>query len=360
MAKFHKLKVKEVTPETPDSVSIAFDIPANLKNEYKYIQGQYITFKLNINGEEVRRSYSLCSSPLTDSELRIVVKKVKNGKGSVWLNSNIKQGDEIEIMTPMGNFYTPTDPGNKKNYILIAGGSGITPMLSIIKTILKAEPLSKLTLFYGNRDEASIIFKNQLHRIATQEAERFRLFHIIENIDQQSAEITKGILTTEKIELLIRNHVDLNSDNEFFICGPAPMMDNAKKVLTGLTIDNKKIHIEYFTAAKDLTANIENSTLKIQHSVTSKVTVILDGNKTSFQLKSDGESVLDSALEAGVDVPYACKGAVCCTCRAKIIEGRVKMDMNYALTDDEVSQGYVLTCQSHPITPVLIVDYDHL
>ena len=357
MAKFHKLKIKEITQETADCVSIAFDIPADLKSEYQYIQGQYITFKLNVKGEEIRRSYSLCSSPLTEAELRVAVKKVKNGRASVWLNENIKGGTELEVMTPMGTFHSPLNASNKKNYVLIAGGSGITPMLSIIKTVLHAEPQSAVALFYGNRDEASIIFKDQIEKIAAENKGRFTFFDILENPAKQVDAIFKGMMTQDKLKEIFSKYVDLKADNEFFICGPTPMMDNARITLENLSVEKKRIHIEYFTAAP---TPAKTETVASTENITSNITVILDGSETKFQLNTKGKSILDSALDAGVDVPFACKGGVCCTCRAKVLEGKVKMDNNYALTDTEVEQDYVLTCQSHPLTPVVVVDYDQI
>ena len=358
MAKFHKLKIKEITRETADCISIAFDIPDDLKSEYHYIQGQYITFKLNVKDEEIRRSYSLCSSPLTETELRVAVKKVKGGRGSVWLNENSKAGTEMEVMTPMGTFHSPLHASHKKNYVLIAGGSGITPMLSIIKTVLHAEPQSTITLFYGNRDEASVIFKGQIEKIAGESNGRFKVFDVLENPAKQFDVVFKGLMTQEKLKELFSKYVDLKADNDFFICGPTPMMDNARITLENLNVEKKRIHIEYFTAApaplktETATTNSEN--------ITGHVTVILDGSETKFELNTKGKSILDSALDAGVDVPFACKGGVCCTCRAKILEGKVKMDNNYALTDSEVEEGFVLTCQSHPLTPVVVVDYDQV
>ncbi|MFI5150630.1 MAG: 2Fe-2S iron-sulfur cluster-binding protein [Bacteroidia bacterium] len=355
MARFHTLQVSDVRRETSDCVSIAFEIPASLQAEYTYIQGQYLTLKLLAGGEELRRSYSLCSSPLTDTELRIAVKKVKNGKGSCWLNDNLKKGDKVEVMTPMGNFHTPLSAENTRNYVLFAGGSGITPMFSIIKTILKAEPKSTLCLFYGNRSSDSGIFKKELDALASANQARFKAFHILEEGGEE--ELYKGVLSKEKVRQLILKHVDNKADNEYFICGPGPMMENVKQVLQDLRTDEKKVHIEYFTAVLEAVKKAEagqGGTGKLL----SKVTVIMDGQRTDFELSSEGKVILDAALDKGVDVPYACKGAVCCTCRAKLLEGKVKMDNNYALTDHEVKEGFILTCQSHPLTEKVVVDYD--
>ncbi len=354
MAKFHKLKVSDVRKETDDCVSIAFDIPSSLKSEYTYVQGQYITFKLDVGGE-IRRSYSICSSPVADTELRVAVKKTSDGRGSKWLNENVKNGDELEVMTPMGNFHSPINSAHTKHYILFAGGSGITPMLSIIKTVLAKEPNSKITLLYGNRDEKSTIFKTELENHVGSSANKLNVIHILENPSQGVDELYKGRLDKEKVKALVAKHIILNGDNEFFVCGPTPMMDNVKAVLSDLKVDSKKVHIEYFTASLEAPKQTGNA----GEDITSQITVTIDGVETSFELNTNGDSILDGAINAGADAPYACKGAVCCTCKAKIIEGKVKMDMNYALTDDEVEDGYILTCQSHPLTPVVVVDYDH-
>lgn len=354
MARFHRLKVAEITRETADCVSVVFDVPAASKEEFKYIQGQYLTLKLKVNGEELRRSYSLCTSPVADRELRVAVKKVKDGRASGFINDVLKVGDEMEVMTPMGNFYSELKSSNQKNYILFAGGSGITPMLSIIKTVLQSEPQSKIKLFYGNRDEASTIFKKQLDEIAKENAGRFALNYVLEN--GASDEILKGLLSVEKVKALASKYIDLKEDNVFFICGPGPMMENVKTVLGELNVEHKKIYIEYFTAVEAaVKAAEENSNAKVIHAV---VTVILDDEERMFDLSSNGKSVLDVAQEAGLDVPFACKGGVCCTCRAKLMEGKVKMDHNFALSEEELERGYILTCQSHPITEKVVISFD--
>ncbi|CAN5138081.1 phenylacetate-CoA oxygenase/reductase subunit PaaK [soil metagenome] len=354
MARFHRLKVAEITRETADCASVVFEIPADAKKEFDYIQGQYLTLKLTVNGEELRRSYSLCTSPVTDHELRVAVKKVKDGRASSFINDVLKVGDEMEVMTPMGNFYSELKPSNKKNYILFAGGSGITPMLSIIKTVLQREPESKIILFYGNRDAASTIFKNQLDEIAKKYSDRLSLNYVFEN--GASDELFKGILSVEKVKNLATKFIDLKTDNEFFICGPGPMMENVKTVLGELKIDSKRIHIEYFTAVEAAVKAAE-SNVAVEN-IQSKVTVILDDEEVIFDLTTNGKSVLDVAQEAGMDVPFACKGGVCCTCRAKLMEGKVKMDRNFAFSQEELDRGYILTCQSHPITEKVVISFD--
>lgn len=357
MAKFNTLTIKDINRETADSVSIAFNVPDNLKNDYKFIQGQYITLKRLFNGEDVRRSYSICSSPVTENELRVAVKEVPGGKFSTWLNREAKVGDSLEVMTPMGNFYSEMNPSNNKHYVLFAGGSGITPMYSILKTVLAAEPKSTITLFYANRNEESIIFKNGIKEIAEKNNDRFNVYHILDAAPAGYADLYKGILSKEKVKALIENHVGLNSNNEFFICGPTPMMDNVRDVLESLKVEKNKIHIEYFTAQEAKPSEKPVSTGGV---IDSKVTIIMDGVETTINLASNGKTILDAAMDAGLDAPFACKGAVCCTCKAKVLNGTVSMDMNYALTDDEVAEGYILTCQAHPQSADVTVDYDVL
>lgn len=354
MSKFYSLKVVDVRRETPEAVSVAFEIPAQLATAYQYKPGQYLTLKMNINGEELRRSYSICTSPTADRDLRIAVKEVKDGRVSTWINRNLKAGDVLEVMTPMGNFHTPMAGNNKRNFVLFAGGSGITPMMSILKSALSIEKNSSVTLVYANRDEDATIFRNELDKIAGENPERFKLISVFDQPKSSVPELQKGILTPEKVISIVENLIGVNRLDEIFICGPGPMMENVKTALEKLKVAEEKIHIEYFTAVIETLKKAEQD----GGGFTSHVTVIQYGIENNFDMPSQGKSVLDAALEAGVDVPFSCKGAVCCTCRAKIMEGKASMDANFALTDDEVKQGFVLTCQAHPLTEKLVVDFD--
>ncbi len=352
MAKFHSLLVKDITQETPDSVSISFEIPNELENQYNYIQGQYLTIKHYIKGEEVRRSYSFCSSPYADNEVRIAVKKVAEGKMSTFLNETLKVGDKIDVMTPMGNFYTKLDNNNAKQYVFFAGGSGITPIFSILKSILVKEPKSSISLFYGNKNKESIIFNNQLEKLKLNHD--FKIINILE--EGGDTNISSGLITKEKAQQLLNQYVKEQNVDEYFICGPGPMMENIKNALHDLNVNSEKIHIEYFTTVLKELEEVEMSSHKTNKQ--SSVTVIIDEEEFSFSLSKNGDTILDAALDNGADVPYACKGAVCCTCKGKLIKGEVKMDENYALTEQEVKDGYVLTCQSHPLSDKVIIDYD--
>jgi ring-1,2-phenylacetyl-CoA epoxidase subunit PaaE len=352
MSRFNSLKVIDVVRETADAVSIAFEVPSSLKEEYKYIQGQYLTLKMNINGEDLRRSYSVCSSPL-DGELRVAIKKVKDGRMSSYINDKVKVGDMIEVMTPAGNFYTKMDSSNKKNYVLFGGGSGITPMLSILKTVLKSEPNSRVTLFYGNNDESSIIFKKQIEKLAIENSDRLNVIHVLNTAPEGHPELLKGMMTKEKNIELVKNYVDASADNEYFICGPGPMMENVVNALKELKTDESRVHIEYFTAP------VNADEVKPSEDVVAgaKATIILDGDEREIVLEPN-ETILEAALRVGMDAPYACQGGSCCTCRALLQGGEVDMAVNYALSASEVKQGFILTCQSRPKTDSVIVNYD--
>lgn len=355
MARFHTLKVKDIRRETADAVSVAFDIPLQIQHEFQYKQGQYITLKLNVNGEELRRSYSICTSPYSEKELRVAVKEVAGGRASTLINRNWKVGDSVEVMTPMGNFTSVLSGNNKKHYVLFAGGSGVTPMMSILKSVLYIEKQSHITLIYANRDEDSVIFKSEIEKIASENSDKLKVVNVYDNPKTNVSDLQKGLLTPEKVVAIIENYGGVNAD-EYFICGPGPMMENIKQALDGLKIAKEKVHIEYFSAVADAVAKAEGAATGA--SVNSEITVIQYGFETQMKLNTEGLSILDAAIEAGVDAPFSCKGAVCCTCRAKVIEGKVKMDANFALTDAEVEEGFILTCQAHPLTEKVVIDFD--
>ncbi len=352
MARFHLLKVKDIKRETPEAVSVAFEVPPQQQPEYLFKMGQYITLKLKVNGEEIRRSYSICTAP-HEKELRVAVKEVPSGKGSVFINQALKPGDELEVMTPMGTFNTVLKGANKNHYVLFAGGSGITPMMSIIKSVLYVEKQSSITLFYANRNESSSIFKSELEQLVATHPQ-LKLVEIYDAPLSTYPELNCGIVSQQKAEQLLKTMACEKAD-EYFICGPGPLMENVKLALQELKVGAEKIHIEYFTAVLEA---VEKAGAPSGADVKAQIKVIQYGVATEFPLETSGLSILDAAIEAGVDAPFSCKGAVCCTCRAKVLEGKVKMNANFALTDQEVEEGYVLTCQSHPLTETVIIDYD--
>lgn len=352
MNKFNSLQVIDVVKETPDAVSVAFNVPDQLQKEYTFKQGQYLTLKVNVNGEELRRSYSICSS-YYEKELRVAIKKVKDGRVSTHIFNNLKKGDVVEVMTPMGNFYTEMNPVNKKTYVLFAGGSGITPMFSILKTVLKDEPQSRIILLYGNNDEGSIIFKNKIEALATTHSDRLSIVHVLNEAPAGYPELLKGMMTKEKNLELIKKYVDVNADNEYFICGPGIMMDNVVAALKELKIEDSRVHIEYFSSP----VNADAVTLSEDIAKGAVATIIIDGEEHVIELE-ENEAILEAALRVGLDAPYACQGGSCCTCRALLQAGKVEMAVNYALSATEVKQGFILTCQSRPTTPSVVVNYD--
>ena len=354
MSKFHALKVKEINRETPEAVSLGFDVPSDLKEEYKYKQGQYLTLRFIIQGEEIRRSYSICSSPFEEGNLEVAIKKVKGGKVSNYINDVVKPGDVIDVMVPMGNFHSELLPSNKKNYILFAGGSGITPMMSIMKAVLHAEPHSKIILLYGNNDEAAIIFKKQIENIAEQYTGRLQIVHILNIAPQNYPQLLQGIMTKEKISDLLKNYVDLSLDNEFFICGPVPMMDNVVAALKEKNTAEPRIHIEYFSAP----ATTELTPTEVPKiAKDANLTIIMDGDEYPTRML-ENETILEAAKRIGLDAPYSCQNGSCSTCRAKLLEGKIHMKVNFALNPKDVASNFILTCQSLPVTENVVVSYD--
>lgn len=353
MLKFHPVQVKEVRRETAQAVSIAFDIPPQLVETFDYKAGQYVTVRAVINGEEVRRSYSLCSSPL-DGEWRIGVKKVDGGVFSTWVNESLKAGDTLELMPPMGNFATPLNMANQKRYIGIAAGSGITPVISIIKTVLQSEPGSSFTLVYGNRNRPSIMFKEELEALKNKYIHRFNIIHILSR-EITDATINHGRINAEKCAHLFEKALNINAD-EFFICGPGEMTVEVRDYLLVNGVPAANVHIELFTTNNTPAVKKETSINPAESK--SHITVKLDGIAFDFDLAFDDASILDAAAYQGADVPYSCKSGVCCTCRALLLEGEVDMEVCYGLEPEEVEKGFILTCQSHPKSKRVVVDYD--
>ncbi len=357
MAKFHTLSVKDIKQETSDTVSVSFDVPEALANEFVFKQGQYLTLRTTINGEDVRRSYSICTAP-SDNDLRVAIKQVENGRFSTFANNTLSVGDALEVMPPMGNFYTELDANQRKNYVLFAAGSGITPVISIIKTTLATEPNSQVTLFYGNKGFDSIIFREELEGLKNVYVDRFSLYHILSR-ESLGVPLYKGRIDAEKCNNLCTQLVDVSTVDEFFICGPESMIHGVSDALQAMGVDKKQVHFELFTSPLGSLAGADKTVAETTDDGTdSHVTIILDGDEHEFKLGAHGDSILDAAMQQGADVPFACKGGVCCTCRAKVLEGEVTMDVNYALEEEEVEAGFILTCQSHPKTDKVVIDFD--
>jgi len=356
---FHPLTIKEVRRETADCVSVAFDIPDELKENFAFSQGQSLTMRTTINGEEVRRTYSICSSPL-DKEWRVAIKKVEGGLFSGFANHQLRQGDTLDVMPPVGKFYTSLDPAHKKNYLAFAAGSGITPVISIIKTTLRTEPKSNFTLVFGNRSRASIIFFEELEGLKNKYLERFHFITILSR-ERTDTPVNFGRIDEAKIKGLSRL-IDYTSMDEIFLCGPEAMIFCVKDIMEKMGVEKKKIHFELFTTPESaLKPKSAIASLKpeITAGPKSQITIKLDGRAFDFDLALNSDtSLLDAALQQGADLPFACKGGVCCTCKAKLLEGEVSMDVHWGLEEEEVEQGYILTCQSHPKTEKVVVDFD--
>jgi ring-1,2-phenylacetyl-CoA epoxidase subunit PaaE len=359
--KFHTLKVKNLKKETSDSVSISFEIPSELSSSYTFIQGQSITLRQTINGEDVRRSYSICSSPL-DNELRVGIKMVENGLFSTYANKDLKEGDALDVMTPSGHFYTDLNPSQNKQYLAFAAGSGITPMLSIIKTTLATELNSEFTLVYGNKDSSSVMFLEEIEALKNTHLSRFTVHYILSR-EAVDVPILNGRIDAEKCALMNANNlINIKTADEAFLCGPENMIMSVKDQLIALGMNSKNIHFELFTTPT-LTAQANKSlqsevVANVDRSANAAVSVKIDGITYQIDLPYNGATILDAALKKGADLPFACKGGVCCTCRAKVTKGSVSMDMNFSLEDDEVEKGYVLTCQAHPTSEEVFVDFD--
>ena len=349
---FYPLVVKEVRRETKDAVSVAFELNDEQRSVFRYTPGQYLTFRAAINGEEVRRSYSICAAP-HEGELRVAIKEIEGGKFSTYANRTLKAGDTLESMVPAGNFAWKHE-GSAAHVVGWAAGSGITPISAIAKSVLNSDNESTFTLFYGNKNSNSIIFKNELEDLKNTYVDRFEVHHVLSREDQGS-DYTSGRLDADKVKGYNGKFFDVATTTGHFLCGPLGMIEGVSGVLESLGTAKSTIHFELFNTAGATAEAIAKSSSKA--SANAKVTVVLDGEETHFEM-GPKDYVLDAALDAGADVPYACKGAVCCTCRAKVLKGTAEMVMNYALVDDEVKDGYVLTCQTHATSDELVISFD--
>ena len=359
-ARFHLLRVAEVRPETDSAVCVTFDVPGPLGDTFRFIQGQYLTLSARIHGDKVSRSYSICSG-VDDGCLKVGIKKIAGGVFSTYANERLSAGDEIRVMPPRGNFHTALSADNRKNYMCICAGSGITPILSIVKSILRREPSSRVTLLYGNRNSATVMFRNELGFLKNRYLTRLNWVNILSR-EEQDAEVLYGRLDNRKGgELQKRGLIDIAATDEFFLCGPQSMISEVSRGLRAFGVDGSNIHYELFSSsAEDARAAIEKHRARVRQYAgrISDVTVTVAGRSSRFDLSTDGESILDGALRNGADLPFSCKGGVCATCRARLLDGRVELDINHALGEKELEQGMILTCQAHPITDRVVVDFD--
>lgn len=359
MAKhFRPLKILDIRNETDDCVSVSFDVPDEWKEEFKFKAGQNITLRTTIRGEEIRRSYSICSSPL-ENELRVAIKKVEEGLFSSHAHTHFKTAQTLDVLAPTGNFVLPVDASNKKHYVAFAAGSGITPVISLLKTILKEEPLSRFTLIYGNRNRNSVIFREELLALKNEFPERYQLMMIFSR-EKMDAPVFEGRIDAAKCEMIFKQILPLSEDQEFLLCGPAPMIFTVRSWLLEQHVTEKKIHFELFSDPGELgrPRGKTNSVLAESSEMKSLVTIRLDGISSDYQMRVQGPTILESAIQAGADLPYACRAGVCASCRAKLVKGKVTMDQNYSLADEEIEQGFILACQSHPASEKIIIDFD--
>ena len=353
MIHFKEVRVDQILRETPQAVSIILDI-SDSDPAYKFFAGQHLGFRITMNGEEVRRTYSLSSAPYEQFH-KVTVKEVEGGIFSTFANQKLKSGDIVEITPPEGSFYLKPEPGLARNYLAFAAGSGITPVISIIKTALKEEPDSTFTLFYGNQSGNTIIFKEELEALKNLYMDRFQLNHILSR-ERTDAPLFHGRITAKKCELIFKAMLQRQQFDRVFLCGPSEMIFELRDCLPNYGIDPEQIKFELFTPPGE---SGSGASRKVQHNQRESCTLKLrlDGNIHKLEV-SYNDSILDSAIDRGIDLPYSCKGGVCSTCRAKLLEGQVEMETNYALEKDELAQGYILTCQSFPNAKLIQVDYD--
>jgi ring-1,2-phenylacetyl-CoA epoxidase subunit PaaE len=354
LSHFFPLTVRAIKPETRDAVTVVFAVPPALEEQFRYVQGQYVTLRATIDGVEVRRSYSICSA-VQDQTLRVAVKRVPGGIFSNWLTQHVKAGDTLDVMPPEGRFHVPLSATETKQYVAFAAGSGITPILSIIKTTLLSEPNSRFTLFYGNRASSTILFREELAELKDLYLDRFSLMHVMTR-EHQDVELLNGRIDGDKAEQLLRQFCRFENIDDMFLCGPQDMVNSIVARLKGMDFPAAHIKIELFTVTEN-EQQVRRKAAAMEEIAECQVTLIVDGGTQHFSMQRD-ETILDAALSRGIDLRHSCKSGVCATCRAKLIEGQVDMDANYALEDYEVARGFILSCQSYPVTDHVTVDYD--
>ncbi|CAI8220269.1 MAG: 1,2-phenylacetyl-CoA epoxidase, subunit E [Marinobacterium sp. xm-d-530] len=358
MSHFHRLKIADRTEETRDSVSLAFAVPSELQERFRFRQGQYLTLKANINDEEVRRSYSICSG-IHDNELRVAVKRVPDGLFSNFANDQLAVGDEIEVMEPMGHFYTELNKDRSGHYLLVAAGSGITPILSQVKTLLRSEPKSHVTLIYGNRATVSTMFKDQLEDLKNSYMGRLNLIFIFSR-EQQDIDLYNGHIDAEKCDVLFSKWINVASLTDVFICGPQAMTETVSEALIRAGMPKQQVHFELFGTVQDSSKKAQRTQAAERATHLSNIEIIRDGHVKHFDLAQNTQNILDAANDQGAELPYSCKAGVCSTCKCKVVEGEVEMDVSIGLEDYEVKEGFVLSCQSYPVTDKVVLDFDQI
>jgi ring-1,2-phenylacetyl-CoA epoxidase subunit PaaE len=353
---FHALSVQSVERLTEDAVAITFAVPDELRESYAFDAGQHLTVRTDIDGAEVRRNYSICA-PATSGRLRVAVKRLEGGAFSGFATSALGVGDVVDVMTPTGRFVPRLDPGQARRYCAVAAGSGITPVLSIVATVLDIEPASSVTLVYGNRTTRSVMFLDELADLKDRYPARFRIINVLSR-EQQDVELFNGRIDAAKLTRLLDTLIPADSVDEWFLCGPFAMVEQARETLLGAGVPAARVHMELFHVEGEAPREADAGLDTTRDAGTSSVTITLDGRATTFDVPRGGPRILDAALAVRGDAPYACKGGVCGTCRAKLVSGEVAMDRNYALEPDEIESGFVLACQSTPVSDEVVLDFD--
>lgn len=349
---FHRLAIAEVRRETADAVSLRFEVPGELRQAYRFVQGQHVALRAVLDGVEVRRNYSICAG-VDDGELRVAVKAVPGGVFSTWANRHLAAGDRVDVMTPEGRFHVPLDASRARHHAAFAAGSGITPVLSLARTTLAREPSSRFTLVYGNRTLADTLFQEALEDLKDRHMGRFVLINLFSR-EPQEVELFNGRLDAGKVAALADSLLPLDTVDEAFVCGPGAMIDHVGAALRAGGVPAGHMHVERFGVPAAAPAHRTEPGDVAQ----ARVTVIADGVRRELPFREGDASILDAAMGAGMNLPYSCKGGMCCTCRARVLEGRVRMDRNYSLEAADVERGFVLTCQSHPLTETVVLSFD--
>jgi ring-1,2-phenylacetyl-CoA epoxidase subunit PaaE len=356
MAEFHNIKVLDIYKETSDTSVVTFDIPEELKEAFIFSQGQHLTLKAIINDEDVRRSYSLCSSPF-DQQWKVAVKQIPGGKFSTYINQEVEVGDIMQVMAPSGKFGVPVQPNSAKNYLFFAAGSGITPVLSMLKAHLQTEPNATCKLFYVNKTAKSIIFKEALEQLRNAFFGRLEIYYFLTK-ERRDIELFNGRFDDDKMEVITRNFIDIPDTNDVFLCGPEKMVNYVSEYLITKGLPRELVHFELFVTGLSEEDIKRAERLAKQKVEGVEVTIVDGGKEFLFTMTKDYDNILDAALSAGADLPFACKGGVCSTCKCRVIEGSVEMKINYALDEKEVSQNLVLSCQAVPTAGEVVVDFD--
>jgi len=353
--RFHTLTIADIRQETASAVSVAFAVPDALAAAYRYVAGQYLTLRVTIEGEEVRRSYSICTAP-DDNELRVCIKLLPDGVFSGWVQQRLRVGDALDVMTPGGRFALPLASGRRRTIVAFAAGSGITPIMAILRSVLAHEPDSRFFLFYGNRSRDEIIFREALEDLKDRHMTRLSVFHVLSR-EQQDVAALNGHLDAAKARLLLRHMVPAAAVDHVLVCGPQPMIEDLAEALPALGLAPDCVHVERFTPG----SGGRRRPVFVPPATPPRAvaTVISEGVRSDIPIAAD-ETIIDAAIRAGRNLPYSCRGGMCCTCRARLVEGRVAMDVNYSLQPWELAAGFVLTCQSRPLTDRLVVDYDQM